>query len=257
MGHDIKIFSVIIVDGRARVIGVVDTAYMSYNWSRYENVCEKHFLEGNGQCDCNDLYFKKLWHVDKIFGRSGAYTAKTCNEALTFLRKCGIHPSVPDPNNSNWGWGLKTYEDGRDGDMPPREHASVFAYHLHRFYKLGLSHPREYFRGDHEIYKITDDNGNTVWIDDEEEDEEEEEEEHARPDTSNRWSISPKPIEPVVDNSTQSPVTYFRHPSKGNFRVHSFKTAIEVYGICMSTGDDRAEAWYDLAMMMHDAPGKK
>ncbi len=53
-------------------------------------------------------------------------------------------------------------------------------------------------------------------------------------------------------------VTYYRHPTKGQFKVDTFLKAMEVYGIEMAMGTDktRQQAWVDVAYKMHDAPCK-
>lgn len=309
MGHDIDIISVLIVNGKAQVLCVEDTAYMSYNWSTYCKACPDHFPE---KCECDESKFVTLWHVDDFIGRSGKYVFDHSQKALHFMMNRGIYPSSPDSANSNWGWGMYKV-NGVDQEMPRRMHAAVFAYHVRRFAMLGMNHKDCYFRGDRDLYSITDDDGREYYLEDSEESEESDDDKdygvsYGKNSISNtsfasgttteeetsKTTNAPQPFsyaditrgfsktdhtkvstKPSVTNShcnTNTPqvntnipafanntsiVTYFRHPSKGNFRVHNFKTAIEVYGVCVSKDDPRAEAWYELAMKMHDAPGKK
>jgi hypothetical protein len=42
-------------------------------------------------------------------------------------------------------------------------------------------------------------------------------------------------------------ISYFRHPTKGMFKVNSRVTALEVFGILNSQNDSRAAMWLDLA----------
>lgn len=243
MGHDIEIISVYINGSRGRNLGTVETTGMSYNWSCYFSVCPAHFPE---KCECSRTKYVDLWHVGDIFGRSGAYVAKKCSEALAFMAKYGVYPSIPNTRNSNWGWGLVTI-NGQEEDMPPRQHAGVFAYHVRRFFMLADGHRRDYFvSGDDEVYGITDDEGNFISFEEGSSSEEGEDEKEQKHDHT------------TGSHTAGSPITYFRHPSKGNnFMVHNFKTAMEVYGILVSRDDERADLWYNLAMEMHDAPGKK
>lgn len=60
--------------------------------------------------------------------------------------------------------------------------------------------------------------------------------------------------EPEPEPSKSSIVTYFRHPVKGNMKVHNFATASEVYAIMQAKGDPRAPQWLELAKQMHDSP---
>jgi hypothetical protein len=49
-------------------------------------------------------------------------------------------------------------------------------------------------------------------------------------------------------------VTYFRHPVKGQMKVHNFARASEVYTIMSINRDPRAQLWLNIAQQMPDTP---
>lgn len=54
------------------------------------------------------------------------------------------------------------------------------------------------------------------------------------------------------------PVTNYRHPIKGNMKIDSYATAMEIHLLTLKDGDhNRANMWYDLAHQMPDCPRKK
>ena len=65
-----------------------------------------------------------------------------------------------------------------------------------------------------------------------------------------------KSISDFDSDSRSNIVTYFRHPIKGNMRVDSFNTAIEVFRYLSAISDPRAKLWKDLAFLILDAPTK-
>jgi hypothetical protein len=60
----------------------------------------------------------------------------------------------------------------------------------------------------------------------------------------------------VEQNRSVSPdsVSYYRHPLKGNIKVHNFATACEVYTLAVMNNDIQADHWLSIAKMMSDAP---
>lgn len=84
------------------------------------------------------------------------------------------------------------------------------------------------------------------------------------------WGINPDPDDSNSDGDISDddegddektpepvrtdPVTYYRHPIKGNMKVDNFATASEVFALMTISGDSRASAWLDLSKQMPDAP---
>jgi hypothetical protein len=238
MGFDIDIVRVNIRDGKAYLVAHCGETYLSFNWSDLSSICFKHHLAGVYECDCKK---ESLWYLreDLDYRRSDDILARL-NKALDLLKKHGIVPGQPDMSNPSWGWGVRSLpdksEDGlnllRSERLPPKERLGVFAYHLERFRKLCQEHSGAFFISDYggsDEVTLTLPDGNTVVFDRRNRDEVEE---------------------------AAGPVTYMRHPIKGNFRIDNFDTAMEAYGLALAAQDPRAPQWYQLAMMMPDAPGK-
>lgn len=227
MGYDIDICEFTIDNNKARRGKTVSTAYLSSNWSDLSRICSQHLFEG----ECGECWQTDLWYFrNDCHRRRGDDVMNRAQKALNLLSEYGITPGIPDERNDNWGFGLCTTTEGQS-QLPPKERLGVFAYHLKRFCDLGRQFPMCFFLGDHdESCDLILPNGTSVSCEGEESDNE-------------------------TDEAT-GPVTYFRHPFKGNFRVDSFQTAMEVYGLTSAKDDPRAQLWFDLAMQMPDAPGK-
>lgn len=249
MGHDIDIVCFSIKNGKATKISVDAEIYLSYNWSDLSEICPVHFLEADGTCpkhsDCQKIH---LWYFrDDCHARRSDDVAQRAQGALDVLSSYDITPGTPDPTNFNWGYGVYETNDGcevlgirKTKRLPPKQRVAVFAYHLKQFLEEANNYPDCFFIGDisYDSDLILPD-GSTV--------------PQAAHDDNDDRDNSEDTGEPHVQSG---PITYFRHPFKGNFRVNSFKTAMEVYGIVSAQDSSMADAWYDLAMQMPDAPGK-
>lgn len=103
-----------------------ETTYISYNWSD----------------------FSDYWHVSKDVSRlKGFVVALKGRIALEKIKNDkNITPSIPDPENYNWGYGLRNDTE----DMNESERLGVFAYHIERFIKLGEQYNDCFFFTDHD-----------------------------------------------------------------------------------------------------------
>lgn len=241
MGFDIDICTYIIKNNKAKRVMCHQETYLSYNWSNLSEICPKHLLEGKCPDDCVEPK-NKLWYLrDDLHGRQGDDVAQRAEKAIDILKSYGIKIGIPDVTNPNWGWGNRnTSEKDKYGmpkveDLPPKERLGVFVYHLDRFGTLGNQYPNCFFIADCCDKQLTLPTGTNVEYNNDSDNE------------SDTYSSIPQPMHPI---------TYVRHPFKGNFRVDSFKTAMEVYGLVAAQGDPWANSWYDLAFQMPDAPGK-
>ena len=181
-----------------------------------------------------------IWSIcDDVHCRSGHAVAERCDVALKIIKnKFGVDPGQPDLNNANWGWGSRSVREDeytaeekenikRWGDghitrpFPEKERWGVFAFFIHRFRDLGEKYPEYHFFSDH-------DNDHTPIMDEDD----------------------------VYSDQIQSegPITYYRHPTKGQFKVHNFETAMEIFGLLKAINDPNAPQWYNLAFKMPDAP---
>ena len=52
------------------------------------------------------------------------------------------------------------------------------------------------------------------------------------------------------------PVTYYRHPMKGNMRIDNYDSAMNIHLLLLRKKDPRAMMWYDLALQMPDCPAE-
>lgn len=224
MGHDIDICLFSIKDGTASKISTESEIYLSYNWGDLKEICLTHFLYNNGNCpdesNCQKIH---LWYFrDDCHARKGADIIPRIQSALNILHEHDIVPGIPDLTNPNWSYGTSG-----TGRLVAKERVAIFAYHLTRFLEQAVKYPDCFFIGDIESdCDLISSDGTLI------------------PQSNNHEDLD-------VDSG---PVTYFRHPFKGNFRVDNFKSAMEVYGITSAQNDPRAESWYTLAFEMFDAP---
>ena len=238
MGYDIDICHFIIKDNNAYRHETVTETYLSYNWSDLADICLDHFRI-NDKCNCDKT---PLWYIrDDCHARRGDDIRNRTQKALMLLSQYDIVPGVPDMSNSSWGWGLCR----RNGNeiqkkLPIIDRLGVFAYHLKRFHDIAANYPNCFFIAD------CDENDceyiilpNDVLI------------------PCNNQDGDNNDDCDDCETLHHGPITYYRHPFKGNFRVDSFLTAMEIYGLISATDGPDAKLWFDLAMKMHDAPGKK
>lgn len=245
MGFDIDVCTFSIHNGKAVRRSVKSELYLSYNWSDLSQICPKHFLTGtDGRCpedsDCEHIH---LWYFkDDCHARRGDDILVRAKAALELLAKFGVVPGTPDLTNSNWGYGVRETAEicevlgmRKTVRLPPKERVAIFAYHVKRFLDEAVKYPQCFFIGDH------NDDSDLILPD---------------------GTFVPLASDVCSDEDNEpehiqlGPVTYFRHPFKGNFRVDNFKTAMEVYGLVSAQGSPMADSWYELAMQMPDAPGK-
>jgi hypothetical protein len=225
MGFDIDICPVRRVKGKIEVGESVDETYISYNFSKYSSICEKHYFTGKcpeGEaCDLKYIwYFRKDCH-----GRRGDDIAARAEKGLTTLKSMGINVGIPDMNKNSWGWAT---------NCSRKESLEVFAYHINRFLELGQKYPKYFFFGD---------GGSDCY-----------EEDIVYPDDYTSDDDNDNDSDSDGEEIEHMPVTYFRHPFKGTICVKTFKDAMEVYGLCRAIDDPMADEWYDLAFKMSDAP---
>ena len=219
MGFDISVCEVAFREGNAIIKSVLTEDYLSYNWSDLSKICLTHISE---KCTCEGK--TELWYFrSDCHGRRGDDVEKRAGTALELLKTHGIHSGTPELTNLSWAWGVHDQTP-----LAQKNRLEIFAYHLKRFQDLGHQYPEAFFVGDIDGGIVLPDGQEFPIVKDTECSDEDEEE--------------------------QGPVTYFRHPFKGNFRVDSFKTAMEVYGLCSAMGEPTANNWYKFAMMMPDVP---
>lgn len=234
----IDICNFTITNNKASGGETVSEIYLSYNWGDMSRICPQHLLIDN-ECECEDKDL--LWHVSEdCHSRRGDDVRDRAQKALNVLSQHGIKPGIPDETNSNWGYGVRTIKDHITASLPRKERMGVFAYHLKRFRDMGAKYSNCFFIADgcgHD-----DGFGNLILPGDIVIP-------YGNGDDSDDSDDENEPI-------SNGPVAYYRHPFKGNFRVDSFRTAMEIYGLTSAKDDPRAQLWFDLALQMPDAPGK-
>ena len=155
MGYDIDICRFNIVNGVASKSYTVSEMGFSYNWYDFNEICTAHFLavcpDDGKQCTKIHLWcFRKDVHC-----RQGKDVLERAKIALKILLERGIAVGTPDPNNSNWYYGVR-YVNPNSIDtvkLPPQERAEVFAWWVNNFMKKGQTYGTEYFIGDHKTAK--------------------------------------------------------------------------------------------------------
>jgi hypothetical protein len=148
MGYDININLYHIENGVAKYKMTVDEIYLSYNWSKFWNVCPVHSFGGEGICPADNNCEKvKLWYFrDDCDGRRGDDVKIRAEKALSILNDHGITAEqVNHSKDIGWGNGLN-----------PIESLIAFAYHIDRFRQLGEKHSDCFFMGDSEYLTMPD-----------------------------------------------------------------------------------------------------
>jgi hypothetical protein len=269
MGYDVTIRSFIIRDGIATETEYKMCTYLSFYWNDYSKICPVHFPDGPCLVDCEYVH---LWHVnDDCHARRGDDVCNRSLKALKILKSYGINPGTPDPENDGWEYGIRyTYDPVTKRitvQLPLKERASIFAYHLQRFRDLGLQYPQCFFLTDSH-----DDQSNLILPNgtiiprsqtEDSSDESSDESDKSLPTSKPKSHSVTYYHHPsngccrVDSNKLSIPLdrtTYYQHPFRGLLSINSFKTAMEIFGFLTAQNDNGAQKWFDLALTMPDAP---
>ena len=244
----------------------------SYNWGDLSNYCPVHYISANEkvrkctsnviaeECDNIGCQLSHLWYIkDDLHCRLGNDVARRAQEAINKLQDAGFQIHVLQLLNGKMDYGKIDYGN----NLTHLERLEVFMYHLNIIVHIGEQYPDCILIADDELdeYLVTDTDikipiiasKNTDFI--------------ANvtnvPDVINSniiadTSSTSSTLSTSVISSTDKKIyTYFQHPAKGLFRVDSFRTAMEVFGVCLAQGlpDVDTNKWYNFALLMHDAPG--
>ena len=204
-----------VIDGKAYIRKCVHHGYFSYNWG--------------------DLKESTGWYIrDDLFGRNGNDVAQRIRDTLKRLEDQGYQIGEPDLSQSGWGWGCSWDPVNKTTVKAPHEQrVSVFMFHLNSLLEIAEKYSDLYFLGS--------DTDNTP-------------EEYYDYDLGKfiKWQYG---IDSDDESDENTPVTYFRHPIKGNMEVKTFDDAMEIFGIFRATGNNEiAERWKQLAFQMKGAP---
>ena len=131
MGFDIEICSL----ENLRKGDSIASTYISYNFGVLSDICVKHYISGECQCEKTHLWYFR----DDCHRRCGKDVAERAKRALDFLGDINIFPGDPDLQNPSWGWASK---------CNAKQKLEVFAYHINRFMELGKEYPNYFFFGD-------------------------------------------------------------------------------------------------------------
>jgi hypothetical protein len=227
MGFDIDINFFNIENGQATFVKKSDSCYLSYNWSNLSHICPEHSFDEKGECPDNTCEQLPLWYFrSDCHGRAGTDIVIRAEKALKLLETYNIRSNqINITKDIAWG-----------NNLDARERLAAFAYHINNFKILGEQYPDHFFIGDVEIAGLTLLDGTFVEFND---------------DSSSDDSSSSDD-----DNNEKRIVTFYRHPLKGTFRIDSFESAMEIFGLLKALNSPSAQQWYDLALQMHDAPSK-
>lgn len=242
----------------------------SYNWSDLSDYCPVHHISTNEKVknytsnvvatECKNIGcpLTHLWYIkDDLHCRLGNDVARRAREAITKLQNVGFQIYVLQLLNGKMDYGKIDYGN----NLTHLERLEVFMYHLNIFVNIGKQYPDCIFIvDDDDGYLVTDADikipiiaskntdflanvANVTCV--------------ANVSTSNTNHITYTSSTSVTSNADKNIYTYFQHPAKGLFRVDSFRTAMEVFGVCLAQGlpDADANKWYNFALLMHDAPG--
>lgn len=232
MGFSIYIreYELIHEDGRFEEGDLKEETGISYNWSDLREVCFEHLLV-TGRCSPS-CKLEHLWYFkDDCHCRQGRWIALRIEKTLETLRKFNIRLVEAPKENDNWFYGMR--EQGEE-KLPPFQRYQSFYYILTHLQRLAYEYPDCFFIGDHEkVTKLHLLDGDTYFK------------------TSKEYYEHYSESGEVVDGD------FYNHPYKGNFRVDTFKGAIEVFGLLSLYNDPGANFWYDYAMMItEDSPLK-
>ena len=180
--------------------------------------------------------WQKYFHISDIHGHSGENgVIRKLTEALEELKK---DKYVPDPDFEIIldGWGNAISGHNLTEDELTIQKGCVFASHIARFLQLAKKYPKAYWYSDQcyesekKLYQF--DPQSRASSDDESDD-----------DT-------------LTENVESHPVTYYRHPIKGNMRIDNYASAMEIHLLSLNKKDTRAMMWFNLALQMPDCPAE-
>jgi hypothetical protein len=181
---------------------------------KIKQICvAQDYLSGNFYYECWDIH-------QEMEGQTGEQVVEKLRIVLDNFRKNGYITGQPDILNGNWAYGHKDNESFDDFTT-----TGVFMFHLERFLKLAETYHDCYFLSDNDSTKDTFDA--TVIL-----------------PSGNLYTI--KYFDDNENEDESYAIAYFRHPTKGNFRVDTQKKCLEVFGILSAQGDSRAQAWFDI-----------
>ncbi|AYV84831.1 MAG: hypothetical protein Hyperionvirus42_7 [Hyperionvirus sp.] len=165
--------------------------------------------------------FSDFFAINLMEGLSATQVKINLEGVIAAMDEMKIATGVPNLKNSDWAWGT---------GMTPDESMGVLKYHLHRFVKLAVSHPTAFFVTDHNSKnEVTLPSGDIVSI----------------------GSIKKSFDTDTASDEKSYPVTYYKHPIKGQVCVKTFKDCMEIFGLLRAQGNDsRAQVWWDFAHKM-------
>lgn len=160
----------------------------------------------------------KVWSArEDVNERSGQDIVDRGLAALQILKeKYNIKPAKPEIHTGFY-YGIYYCDKQKKKIRYGKEKTlAIFAYHIQRFVDLGRSYPEHYFISDINRGFVTTSDGAQLFFDYQQDEEE----------------------DPGV-------YAFVIHPTKGMMRIDSYKTAMEIYGVCMAMGKkDDAEKWF-------------
>ena len=217
-----------------------------------------HETEKEGYISFNHSSFRKYWHVSMSHGHLSSVVSRQLARAIAQMAADGFTPGIP-PGGDGWTRtpGVFMLHLTQIKDMVDRNPDTTFL--SDQYWHVNPLQP-EYKEYDDDnddddeqangpLYEEPDDEVNCPFY--EEPDDEVNGPFYEEPDDEVNGPFYEEPDDEVKQEVL---VTYFRHPIKGNMKVHNFATASEVYTLMILNGDRRAQMWLDIARRMPDAP---
>ncbi len=210
-----------------------DIALVRVNKDGTAEEVESESLSGNFSSQILSRYFY-IYELD----RHKVTDAIPILEAgITKLKAAGFKEGIPDLTNNSWGWGVHERKGQTTEIMPDQEFAGVFLFHLNRILKKLVLYPEYYV-----VLEFSSSDSVTM---------------------NDGTKTKPKPeVDYSVDSSFDDIsnsgriCTYYRHPTKGQMKIDTWKLAMEIYGIETALDSERADSWLELAQKMADFPKK-
>jgi hypothetical protein len=156
-----------------------------------------------------------IWHVSMAHGHSGRVVSNQLERAIKQMTDGGIVPGMH--------LGITFISEGWS------ETPGVFLVHLFRIKAMTDRNPELTFLSD-PYWSIKSDPNDSEYNDDD-------------------YAYDKTP-----DVVQTGPVTYYKHPTKGNIKVDNFSTASEILSIMTINEDSRVPNWIYISNQMHDAP---